>query len=904
MLSKLSPALAATIALLAASGGAYAASHRHAHARSHVVHGLAAPALLAPANGVHLQQIPALTWSSVTGAASYEYQVAADPQFHSIVLGSGPGKGTSITHNLAAALDKSQTDGTYYWRVRGLTKTKEPGAWSSTRSVVKSWSQAPQLVAPADGTEVAWPSVPLVLKWTPVASATEYVVTISTDPHLSNTVVGSTASPTKTWGTAFALPGTLPAGQYWWAITPIDTAGHRGTRSTIRTFKWSWPTGAATQVKSVNPSLGVFEPQFSWTPVPGAARYEVQVNTAEEFPVGSMWCCEHEPPTIGTSLSPVVLLNNTFEYYWRVRAIDASGNSGEWNEGPKFKKNFDAVSPSIADLGMVNTSNEPQPAGEETETPIITWSPVSGASQYEVQLAPYGEGVCDWLHHRAYLTASLAWTPLGPGAKNPGPETWPSVQSEAVSLEGGTYCARVLARSDRDARGEWVIGKWTYLGDGGKEGPAFTFLPQKEPATVTTGLRTPASAYMSPAPESTSPRTPLFAWNPVEGASFYFVVIARDSNFTNVVDIATTRIPAYAPRLQGKEPLDDETSAYYWAILPIKLNAKGEPVGGAAVEPLQNEPQPFNKSSLAPEPLTPAPGAVVDNQPTFNWSPAEGALNYTLQVSQNETFGALIDNVTTDSNAYTSSSTYPANATLYWRVRANDANGHSELAGLNWSPVHTFRRVLPIPVPSAGNSTGGSAIPVLSWSAVPGATAYEVHAEQPDGTTKEFALDSTAFTVSEWDGPGIWRWQVRADFPTSHSGNVSGGYSAPQSFSHTMEAPTGVSGVKTGSRIVISWSPEAYANEYAVQIATTDTFSSPIESRHIQTANWAPDVDFTKPANRGTLYWRVAGVDNQGNVGPFTEGRFVAPRKVTRAKCSKHAHKSKSCAAPKHKKHH
>jgi hypothetical protein len=260
--------------------------------------------------------------------------------------------------------------------------------------------------------------------------------------------------------------------------------------------------------------------------------------------------------------------------------------------------------------------------------------------------------------------------------------------------------------------------------------------------------------------------------------------------------------------------------------------------------------------------------------------------------------------VKTDSTSYTSSSTYPANATLYWRVRANDTNENHEHEGLNWSTVQTFRRTLPVPTPSPGNLTGGQAIPVLTWTPVPGATAYEVHGEQPDGTTREFTLDSTAFTASEWDGPGIWRWQVRALFPTGSFGAVPGPYFAPQSFAHTMEPPAGAAGLKSGSRIVISWQPETYAKEYEVQISTTDTFSSTIESHRIDQASWAPNVDLTVPANRGTLFWRVASIDNRGNVGPFAEGRFTAPRRHCATRRVKRGRRTIRICVKKHRKRH
>ena len=93
--------LVAALCLLGAVGVTQAAVG-HSSATKHkkvvkhpVVHGLRAPGLLSPANGARVQQLPALTWSAVSGAVEYEYQVAADPQFHSLIVVSAClGQGT------------------------------------------------------------------------------------------------------------------------------------------------------------------------------------------------------------------------------------------------------------------------------------------------------------------------------------------------------------------------------------------------------------------------------------------------------------------------------------------------------------------------------------------------------------------------------------------------------------------------------------------------------------------------------------------------------------------------------------------------------------------------------------------------------------------------------------------
>ena len=104
----------------------------------------------------------------------------------------------------------------------------------------------------------------------------------------------------------------------------------------------------------------MFDPQFSWTPVPGATKYEVEVNSSVDFAPGSKVCCTQL--TTSTSLAPtVVFRDNT--YYWRVRALDAAGNAGVWNRGPDFVKTFDKVppvtAPSIKNLHMRDNLADP-----------------------------------------------------------------------------------------------------------------------------------------------------------------------------------------------------------------------------------------------------------------------------------------------------------------------------------------------------------------------------------------------------------------------------------------------------------------------------------------------------------------------------------------------------------------
>ena len=132
--------------------------------------------------------------------------------------------------------------------------------------------------------------------WSTVPHATKYLVAIATDEKLTNVVLGTAAKPQETDGTQFGLPIALSPGKYFWAVTPVrQRQGPRGVGSDgfagSASFTWTWPTATATRVTDLDPDARVFDPQFSWDQIPGAAKYEVEINSAQDFPPNAKWCC-------------------------------------------------------------------------------------------------------------------------------------------------------------------------------------------------------------------------------------------------------------------------------------------------------------------------------------------------------------------------------------------------------------------------------------------------------------------------------------------------------------------------------------------------------------------------------------------------------------------------------------
>lgn len=847
----------AASATVLAAGSTGKAAHDAAARR------LAAPRQMAPADAARVDAVPSFSWGRVKRAAKYEFQLAADPAFRSIVQGQG--KGSFKTANTSATVDKTLADGDYFWRVRAINRRDRAGRWSRARSMSKAWASRPRLASPPDGGSVTYPSTPLVLRWDPVPRAFKYVVEIATDPSLAHSALPD-RQRIETSGSVFALPGALAPGRYYWAVTPLDGEKHPGTRSSVAAFDWSWPTRTTARVADLNPDARVFDPQFSWDPVPGAAQYQVEVNPSEDWAVGSRVCCDEA--AIGTSLSPLRLLpNNT--YYWRVRALDTDGNAGDWNVGASFAKGFDDVVPTIPRLRVRDNLADGRPAAgpsglPTTDAPVVAWDPVPGASSYEVRVVPW-DGFCNW--SAAYLrawtatTATTAWTPLAPqwNAQRPLGNAFPTVayDSGRSLADGMSYCVRVRARSDRDAKFNEIVSDWTQLGGVGHA--AFTY--EAGAVSPCFATATPVSAYNEPQTARVASQAPLFTWRRVAGACAYYVVVARDAKFTKIVDVALTNIPAYAPRSAvSPATYADETTSYYWAVMPTT----GATGNGLSTQPQEDAPRPFEKRSAPPRRLGPSDGGDVTTQASFRWTASEGAREYRIQVDDDPTFGSPIADVLTNSTSYTPDQAFPADTILYWRVRANDENR----VGLTWSDTGTFRRRFAVPSPSHDDPEEGDAIPALSWSPVDGAVSYDMHVEQADGTKRDFPMRSTAFTPVAFYGTGIWHWQVRANFKSGFR-TVSGGYSGARPFARRIATPTGIRTSRAQGGALLSWEPATMARQYKVQISTSDSFSTIIEQVDTSNTSFAPKMTAPAFASGAPLYWRVAAVDEGNNAGGF-----------------------------------
>jgi hypothetical protein len=838
------------------------------------------PNLVGPGDAQTVSFLPVFSWDPVAGADKYNFVLAADDSFNSPVYQ------LNGTKNTRATPYNTVPNGTYYWRVQAVDADGNVSNWSDARSIEKLWADSPTLTAPDDAATISFPDEPLVLKWDPVPGAAKYHVYISADPDPSTSTLVTGSDPLETQATNAAPRLLLPSNTYYWSVTPLDAKDNEGEPSEVRSFTWEWPSATTPAVEDVAPETERYLPEFTWDPIPGAAKYEVEINSAANFAPGSRVPMTDVPIT--TSFIPKETLpNNT--YYWRVRALNAEGEAGQWNEGPSFTKVFDNYplldedpikNLRMRDTGDPGTDLDGGTPGYQTDLPIVTWDPVPGASAYQVFVVPFESVVpldpptCNvgassskrWF----VRTSSTSWAPLGSGslASKPFP-SGPSVSKDTPGLTPGqAYCVQVRARSGRVNLSEDVWGDFTVIDDGTGASFTFTDYPTGDACSPSCNANYLGhDDYLLPIRGETTTANPLFMWNPITGKSSYWVIVAKDPSFTNIVDYAFTRLPVYAVRSGGSpKTYPDETTSYYWVVLP----AIGTNGSGAPGVPSQGAYADFEKQADPPVLLEPDNDAVFAGPPTFSWESAPGAKRYRLQVATESTFaaGTVLETISTAATEYTAQNTYQASKTLYWRVQAEDENDND----LTWSETRTFEIDLEQPMLDPATPTlGDASLPVLRWFPVPGAVSYTLRLHEPnDSTPNTFSgFPSTAASFEKITGTGLFTWEIRADFPKSNGGTTPGPWSDDADYTHTIKEPTNPVSSAGANRLALSWDAKTGTKQYKVQISKREDFNPSFETKTTDNPDWAPSLTSSTYTSGGTFYWRVAAIDGDGNVGAY-----------------------------------
>ncbi|MBE0644776.1 MAG: hypothetical protein IH600_11900, partial [Bacteroidetes bacterium] len=326
-----------------------------------------APRLLLPANAAAAQfQRPILLWSGVTGAESYQLQIATNAAFTSPVVDAG----NLNRMEIRPPFDLSAKT-LHYWRVRAVN-AKGDGPWSTVYSftTVSTPPPAPRLTSPPNGSSTA--TLPAALRWEAADGASSYRVQIATESMLGPVVFDSAG----VGGTSVTVPGLSANTTYYWHVAAVNASG-----SSPWSESWSFssqlqPPGMPLLVEPADSSTDVTLPVIvRWQAVPKARSYQLQVAEDEQFT--SPLTVDESGLTAVTRQLDALTLEKT--YYWRVRASN-DGGDGPWSAIWRFR----ALPPLP---GIPQLITPVADAVEQSQTIMLLWNAPASVDSFRVHLS-------------------------------------------------------------------------------------------------------------------------------------------------------------------------------------------------------------------------------------------------------------------------------------------------------------------------------------------------------------------------------------------------------------------------------------------------------------------------------------------------------------------------------------
>ncbi|MCA9057048.1 MAG: hypothetical protein KDA85_01055 [Planctomycetaceae bacterium] len=257
---------------------------------------------------VLLTSDPALSWNPVTGAAAYDLWIDRLTDGTSQYYRN---RQITSTSQLVAGLEV----GTYNVWIQARNASGELGTWSAPARI--TISTPPVDLSTVAGTLSETP----VVSWNSVAGAAEYDVWV--DNLLSGT--SQVYRNTHVVGTSATMTG-LNSSRFRVWVRARDEAGGNHRWSAPLDFTWQLGPRVIGPGGAGQAAL----PQFSWTAVAGAARYELWVSSLD-LAVRVI----HQTSLAAPKYSAVAALP-TGRYRTWVRAFDSNGVASAWSPALDF----------------------------------------------------------------------------------------------------------------------------------------------------------------------------------------------------------------------------------------------------------------------------------------------------------------------------------------------------------------------------------------------------------------------------------------------------------------------------------------------------------------------------------------------------------------------------------------
>lgn len=479
---------------------------------------------------------PFFSWGVVTGAAKYKLQIYTSPGGWASPLY------TATTLTTSHQPNNKLSNGTYYWRVVPVDIGNRDGTPSEERSFNAGYSLIPTLLEPVNN---ATPTFTPTFRWTAVRGAQYYRLQYTTD-----STFGSNITQIDTRNTAYTPINTLPNDvNYYWRVR-VYSGNSITDWSPVYSFIKRWYIKPVLLTPTNNYQHTRF-PIYSWSPVPGAARYFVEISKLANFsPIYDSGY------TANTFYSPSKYDGENVTYYWRVTPYDGNNNKGKESDTASYRSYYNSLAPHQVYPLYYYPPNEfagypgvaTTPYEDRTVAlPIFIWhrvyQPFSEPNRGEIYADSY----------RVQVSTDPTFSSLSWSVDTENQYAAPTSSNPFTPVANTDYYWRV-----RTLIGGSDAGPWSQV-----------WKTRFDPSRGLTPTGGPAPSLIRPTTGfEFAEMTPLLEWFPLNNASSYDVQISQDESFNTVVDSATVPYPVYAPtQILAQRSLGDVNfGVYYWRV--------------------------------------------------------------------------------------------------------------------------------------------------------------------------------------------------------------------------------------------------------------------------------------------------------------------------------------------------
>ncbi len=502
------------------------------------------PVLTSPGEGDILEffDSPAFSWQPVPGAAFYRLQISANPDFSVLAVDN-----TTLTTSNQPVVKLA--NGTYSWRVIPFDTHNRQGTASESRSFQMGYDQVPALLEPGN---LSTPTFTPTFRWKAVFGTQYYRLQYSTDPTFAADVHTET-TPNTTFTPTTPLPNDV---NYYWRVQAVS-GNSLASWSSVWTFRKQWYIKPVTLTPR-NGYQSVRHPYFSWTPVPGASYYKIEISTQPDLQGPQQIVAD----TSNTWYTPNRYWGAAWTYYWRVTPYDKYNGRGVSSELASYSSSYSMMAPMLVyppyyylpdnypgqDMELITQPHEDRTVA----LPVFTWHRLTG---------PFPTGDTQAFVYRIEVNTDPTFIALPVWSMDTeNTNATPSQANPFIPVAGVDYYWRV--RPLNAAGGTWWSQIWRTRIDPGQIQPTDT----------------PAPQLLRPVDGAEIVETmPLFEWQPLSGADSYEITISRDAGFTDILESTRVDYPAYAPTTsRGQRLLSKlEFGTFFWRV---QAYAGGNPV--------------------------------------------------------------------------------------------------------------------------------------------------------------------------------------------------------------------------------------------------------------------------------------------------------------------------------------